>query len=63
MSGETMSESAKKKHVLRKGVPSAKGPRKATNQKRSSKDRQDDSEDIERAVYDGMQDLRTEKPK
>jgi hypothetical protein len=26
------------------------------------KDRKGDSEDIERAVYDGMQDLRQEKP-
>jgi hypothetical protein len=26
------------------------------------KDRKEDSEDIERAVYDGMQDLRREKP-
>jgi len=26
-----------------------------------AKDKQDDSDDIERAVYDGMQDLRTEK--
>jgi hypothetical protein len=27
------------------------------------KDQKDDSEAIERAVYDGMQDLRTEKPR
>jgi hypothetical protein len=27
------------------------------------KDKQDDSDDIERAVYDGMQDLRADKPK
>ncbi len=26
------------------------------------KEREEDSEDIERAVYDGMQDLRREKP-
>ena len=28
-----------------------------------AKKTQEDSEDIERAVYDGMQDLRAEKPK
>ena len=27
------------------------------------KKKKEDSDDIERAVYDGMQDLRTEKPK
>jgi hypothetical protein len=29
----------------------------------SAKDKKEDSEDIERAVYDGMQDLRAEKPR
>jgi len=40
-------------------------PPKATNKKppAPAKDKQDDSDDIERAVYDGMQDLRAEKPK
>ena len=28
-----------------------------------AKKKQEDSDDIERAVYDGMQDLRAEKPK
>jgi hypothetical protein len=28
-----------------------------------AKNKQEDSEDIERAVYDGMQDLRAEKPR
>jgi len=39
-------------------------PRKEREKKPAQppKDRQDDSEDIERAVYDGMQDLRREKP-
>jgi hypothetical protein len=34
-------------------------PRKPVDQK---KDRGPDSDDIERAIYDGMQDLRTKKP-
>ena len=39
-------------------------PRKATNRKPPpAKNKKEDSEDVERAVYDGMQDLRTEKPK
>ena len=52
-----MSEPAKRKRV--------KGDGKAAQQKKSPqpKDPKDDSEQIERAVYDGMQDLRAEKPK
>ncbi len=51
-----MSKSAKKKRIPRKGhVPAPKGQQtqdKTMNEKRL------ESEDIERAVYDGMQDLR-----
>ena len=38
-------------------------PRKAANRKPPppAKNKKEDSEDIERAVYDGMQDLRTDK--
>jgi hypothetical protein len=60
-----MSELAKKKHVARKGeVPALKGQGKATDKKQlqPAKNQKDDSEAIERAVYDGMQDLRAEKP-
>ena len=54
-----MNQPAKKK-----AAPASKG-KKATDKKRPdpAKQRNDDSEDIERAVYDGMQDLRTPKPK
>ena len=40
-------------------------PGKALNEKPSppAKKKQEDSDDIERAVYDGMQDLRVPKPK
>jgi len=39
-------------------------PRKAADKKPPPvKNRKEGSEDIERAVYDGMQDLRAEKPK
>ena len=50
-----MGEPAKKKRI----------PRKPANKKPSPpvKDKQDDSDAIERAVYDGMQDLRADKPK
>ena len=39
-------------------------PRKEAEKKPAQppKERKEDSEDIERAVYDGMQDLRQEKP-
>ncbi len=59
-----MSESQKKKRPPRKGdVPASKGQHKAMDKKqsRSAKDQEDDSEAIERAVYDGMQDLRATK--
>jgi hypothetical protein len=48
----------------KKAAPASKGRNKAINKKRPNPatDRSDDSEDIERAVYDGMQDLRTTKP-
>ena len=56
-----MSGAAKKKRILRKrDVPALKRQEslgKAKDEKRS------ESEDIERAVYDGMQDLRVEKAK
>jgi hypothetical protein len=50
-----MNEPSKKKPV----------PRKPVNKKPLPpvKHKQDDSDDIERAVYDGMQDLRADKPK
>jgi hypothetical protein len=38
-------------------------PRPESKKPPPAKNKQEDSEDIERAVYDGMQDLRTEKPK
>ena len=59
-------EKAKKKRGLRKeDAPALKGRDKATNKKslRPVMDQEHDSEDIERAVYDGMQDLRAEKPR
>ena len=59
-----MSVLAKKKRVPRKGaMPPSKGPEKAMNEKQSlaAEDQQNDSEAIERAVYDGMQDLRAKK--
>ena len=59
-----MNEFAKKKRTPRKGdMRSSKGREKAMNQKLSlpEKDQQNDSEAIERAVYDGMQDLRTDR--
>ncbi len=56
-----MSEMAKKKPIPRKGdVPASKGRErrgKTMNKKQS------DSDDIERAVYDGMQDLRVKRSK
>jgi len=53
-----MSESAKKKPVPRKKDA-------ATYEKglQPVKDQKDDSDAIERAVYDGMQDLRVKKPR
>jgi hypothetical protein len=54
-----MNQPAKKKTA-----PASKASKKA-NRKRAepAKQRSDDWDDIERAVYDGMQDLRTTKPK
>ena len=57
---------AKKERVPRKSaMRSSKGHERAMNQKQTPavEDRQDDSEAIERAVYDGMRDLREEKSK
>jgi len=59
-----MSKMAKKKTVPRKkSVPESKGRDKATNKKKlqSVRDQQLEAEAIERAVYDGMQDLRVKK--
>ena len=45
-------------------APASKRVRKASKEKRSQTEQQkDDSDDIERALYDGMQDLRTPKRK
>jgi hypothetical protein len=55
-----MSQAIRRKRAPEKtrGSAGAAGkPAKAPSQK------QRDSDDIERAVYDGMQDLRTERPK
>ena len=61
-----MSDTTQKKPVPGKGdVPAPKSRDKATAREESKpvKDQERDSEAIERAVYDGMQDLRSEKPK
>ena len=49
----------------RKKAPARDERRPAESGKRAKKApaKREDSEDIERAVYDGMQDLRTERPK
>jgi hypothetical protein len=48
----------------KKATPAPKGSKQPDKkQPQPAKERSDDSEDIERAVYDGMQDLRTTKPK
>ena len=53
-----MGEPADKKRVSGKDdVPPSTKPSRPVNEKKR------ESEDIERAVYDGMQDLRAEKPK
>ena len=53
-----MSEPAAKKRVPRNAdTPPPTKPSRPMNEKKR------ESEDIERAVYDGMQDLRAEKPK
>ena len=55
-----MSESAKKKRTPRKPDP----PAARNNESRGKTQKQElsDSDDVERAVYDGMQDLRVKKP-
>ena len=54
-----MSESAKKKNTPRKrAVPAAKAP---ASRATTTDQKQSDSDDVERAVYDGMQDLRVKK--
>jgi hypothetical protein len=60
-----MSESEKKRAVPgRQDVPASKSHDKAMNKKQPAKSQKekDDSDAIERAVYDGMQDLRVKKP-
>ena len=49
----------------KKAAPVSKDRKKAASKKRPepARERSGDSDDIERAVYDGMQDLRTTKPK
>lgn len=59
-----MSESVKTKSASREpDAPSRKGPDGTTNKTKFKpvKDKKDDSKAIERAVYDGMQDLRVKK--
>jgi hypothetical protein len=59
-----MSELAKKKTIPCKAdVPALKGRDNAMNKKQLQpvKNQEHDSEAIERAVYDGMQDLRAKK--
>ena len=48
------------KVAKRKAAPKGRG--KPGKKQKPAKDRKRDSEDIERAVYDGMQDLRAGKP-
>jgi hypothetical protein len=60
----SMSKLAKKKYVSAKqDGPASKGRDKATNKKKLQpvKDQKLEAEAIERAVYDGMQDLRVKK--
>ena len=52
-----------KKTAGRKRAPGGGNNAANKTQERSAKDRKRESDDIERAVYDGMQDLRAEKPK
>ena len=59
-----MSKLAKKKYVpCEEGVPASKGRDKAMNKKKLQpvEDQKLEAEAIERAVYDGMQDLRVKK--
>jgi len=55
---DPMNAPAKKKQPV-KNNDEARNRKKSPPEKKST----DDSEQIERAVYDGMQDLRAEKPK
>ena len=61
-----MNKSTRKKTTARKGTtPASKDPDTKVNNTQASppvKNQNEDSEQIERAVYDGMQDLRTKKP-
>ena len=59
-----MSKLARRRNRLRKeDARASKGHGKAVNEKQSQaeKDHLVEAEDIERAVYDGMQDLRAKK--
>ena len=61
-----MGELTKKKRIPRKAeMVSSKGREELVKKKRSLsvKDQQSDSDAIERAVFDGMQDLRADKTK
>ncbi len=52
-----------KRNSPRKPEAPASNVRSTAKKKKNPKDPMDDSEAIERAVFDGMQDLRTEKTK
>jgi len=52
-----------KQPANKKGAPASKGSKKTDKKQPQPQERSDDSDDIERAIYDGMQDLRTTKPK
>ena len=55
-----MSESSKKKRVpQKKEVPASKDDQRGG---KTPNEKQSDSDDVERAVYDGMQDLRVKRP-
>lgn len=59
-----MSELAKKKRLPGKAhAPVSKDRNKDRKKSQPVTEQASDSDDIERAVYDGMQDLRVEKPK
>jgi len=53
----------REKAAVKKQSPASKREGKASNATRSqAEQKKDNSDDIERAVYDGMQDLRVKKP-
>jgi hypothetical protein len=56
-----MGEMARKKRTQGRDAPATKGGNKDKQKMRPAKSQKSDSEDIERAVYDGMQDLRAGK--